>query len=181
MAPTIRCLVALCALPAVLAEDHTIWLMSGGRNRTALVHLPPASGALPLVLNFHTLCEDGPSEAALTHMSDLADREGFIVAYPNGAVKGSVEGWFPNVGVGLSWNGGTCCPGASADAVDDVQFARDLLAHLADDNGSGGGAVAALSGGARRVDETRRFATGASNGAFLVNRIACEAPELFRA
>ena len=173
--------VSFLLLPLVVSAgtDHTISLLSGGRNRTAIVHLPlfPSAEPVerPVVVNFHTLCENGQAEADLTHMSTLADREGFIVVYPNGALKGSVEGWLPSVGVGLSWNGGTCCPAASADKVDDVQFTRDLLRVLSD------GVIAALSDGKLGVDGRRLYAVGASNGAFMVNRIACEAPELFAA
>ena len=66
---------------AVKGVDYTITLTSSGAERKALVHVPPPSaerGArrLPLMVNLHTLAEDGRKEESLSGMSDLADLEG---------------------------------------------------------------------------------------------------------
>ena len=67
-----------------------------------------------------------------------------------------------------------CCPKACSKGVSDVQFMRDLVPFAAE-------AVGNLTAGALRVDRRRVYATGASNGAFMVNRVGCEAPGLFAA
>jgi len=85
-------------------------------------------------------------------MSDTSDQRGFIVAYPQGL----------RIGVGVSWNAGSCCGNTS----DDVGFVRDLVAQLESDY---------------CIDPKRIFATGLSNGAMLSYRLACEASDVFAA
>jgi len=141
-----------------------------------LVHLPPLPSsqvALPMITSFHTMAETAEMMESLTHMSDLADREQIIVVYPEGLEKANVQGWLPG-GIGHTWNGGTCCPKETTSKVDDVQFTKDLLKVLPSK-------VADLSGNKLTIDERRVYATGGSNGAFMVNRIACQAPSLFAA
>lgn len=43
----------------------------------------------------------------------MADREGFVVVYPDGTGRGPF----------LTWNAGTCCVGSVVRRVDDVGFA----------------------------------------------------------
>jgi len=50
--------------------------------------------------------------------SELADREGFVVAYPNGI------GLFGHL---QHWNAGHCCGRAEMDRVDDVGFLRYVI------------------------------------------------------
>ncbi len=127
---------------------HTVSVQSGGLLRTAIVHVPGAldatKGAM-LVLNFHGFSSADWQEELLTHMTQVADERGFIVAYPSG--------------VATSWNAGDCCGTAWVDAVDDVTFTKDLLAKLEADH---------------CVDPARVYATGMSNGGFLAHRLACE-------
>jgi polyhydroxybutyrate depolymerase len=117
----------------------------------------------------------------MTNFNPLADKEGFIVAYPQGGASAETlsavlplvpEAWFTG---GYTWNAGSCCPGASRQKIDDVQFTRDLVAILK------GGAIKKLSGGAFDVDPGRIYAAGGSNGAFMNFRLACQAPDLFAA
>ena len=55
-------------------------------SRTAIVHRPGglASGA-PLVIVLHGAYGSGEQTRSATGWDALADREGFVVAYPNGA------------------------------------------------------------------------------------------------
>ncbi len=81
----------------------------------------------------------------------MAEREGFVVVYPEGTS-------FPQ-----RWN--------AADAfllqsVDDVQFFRDLVSDLA-------GVVA--------VDPARIYVSGMSNGGAMASRLACEAGDVVAA
>lgn len=172
--------VPLLAMPGT---DHAISLFSSGHKRKGILHLPPFKSSnvvgvrtIPLVASLHTLAENDKLEEKLSNMDGLADKEGFAVVYPNGLLDGNVEGFMP-LGVGKSWNGGTCCPKACADKTDDVQFMRDLIKQLSGANGL----IANISNHALEVDNTRVYAAGASNGAFMVNRIGCQAPGLFAA
>lgn len=129
----------------------SVSLDSGGRKRTALLHVPekydPAKGTM-LVLNFHGFLSAGWQQALLTRMSTESDSRGFIVAYPEG--------------VSASWNAGDCCGTAWSDSVDDVKFVRDLLDRIEADY---------------CIDTKRIYATGMSNGGFFSHRLACEAAD----
>ena len=135
------------------AGDHTIPLQHGGRRRSYLVHVPKAAGAgaRPVVLAFHGGGGEAAGFKAYAGLDVLADREGFIVVYPNGS------GVLPRRL--LTWNAGECCGYAMNQRVDDVGFA-----------------VAALDDLARRtsVDPRRVYATGHSNGAMMAYRLGAE-------
>jgi polyhydroxybutyrate depolymerase len=134
------------------------------QGRTVLVHVPATldtSQPAPLVLALH----GGGGHAE--YMADdaryglqaKADEAGFIVAFPNGYSK------LPG-GKFATWNAGGCCGDARDRQVDDVGFARAVVA-----------AVQARW----RVDAGRVFATGMSNGGMLAHRLACDAADVFRA
>jgi polyhydroxybutyrate depolymerase len=86
-------------------------------------------------------------------LNDKADKEGFIVLYPNGTGPK-----FRRHNL-LTWNAGDCCGKASQQDVDDVGFIRSLLAKLS----------TSLS-----IDQKRIFVTGISNGGSMAYRLACE-------
>jgi len=140
--------------PGLAAGDHTIVLSFGGGERSYLLHVPAAvdtQAATPLVLAFHGGLGSAAYMPALTGLSDKADREGFLVAYPNGA--GALGDRL------LTWNGGTCCGYAQRENVDDVGFVGAVIDDLS----------------ARFTIDTRQiFATGISNGGILSYRLACE-------
>jgi polyhydroxybutyrate depolymerase len=134
------------------------------QGRKVLVHVPQGqagAGPLPLVLAFH----GGGGHAE--YMADdanyglqrKADEAGFIVAFPNGYSK------LPG-GKFATWNAGGCCGDARDRGSDDVGFAR---------------AVVKAIQARHRVDASRVFATGMSNGGMLSHRLACEAADVFRA
>ena len=92
--------------------DGTI--SSGGVTRHYLLHIPPsyqAGSAVSLVINFHGYKSNSSQEENLTGMSPKADRENFIVVYPDG--------------IDSTWFTG---PGAEGEA--DLQFLRDLIVSL---------------------------------------------------
>lgn len=152
------------AMAPLAAGSHSFYLSHGGIKRQYLVHLPtrydPASPT-PLVLALH----GGGGHAA--HMADdenyglgkKADQAGFIVVFPNGYSQ------LPG-GRFATWNAGACCGDARDRQIDDVGFLRAVVA-----------AVKAQV----NVDPARVFATGMSNGGMMSHRLACEAPDLFRA
>lgn len=85
----------------------------------------------------------------------LADTEGFLVVYPDAAR-------FP--GAKPNWNDGRGVEEypAHRDGVDDVGFLSVLIDHLAKTYG---------------IDRGRVYVTGASNGAIMAFRLACESSE----
>jgi polyhydroxybutyrate depolymerase len=124
-------------------------------NRNYLVHVPRGYGedkTYPLVVMLHSAFSAAAQAEKWSKLSDLADREGFVVAYPNGI---GLFGWLQH------WNAGYCCGLASMGAVADVKF----ISYVIDD----------LS---RRlcIDPNRVYVAGHSNGAMLAYYFASERP-----
>lgn len=136
--------------------DHARELAHGGRERSYLLHVPPApaAGPRPLLLAFHGGGGNGPGFQRYAGLDPLADRDGWLVAYPNGTNRRFDQRL-------LTWNAGGCCGFASDNAVDDVGFALALIDDV--------GRYAA-------VDRARVYATGHSNGAMMAYRLAAEQP-----
>jgi len=133
--------------------DHKQSIEFDQRSRTYLVHIPPSyDGAKPwpVVLVFHGGATDAEIMVRFCGLNEKADEAGFIVVYPNGT--GRLE-------KALTWNAGNCCGYAMTNKVDDVGFTRVLLDDL---------------GGMVTIDPGRVYATGMSNGAIMVYRLASE-------
>ena len=128
--------------------ESGVWSMShDGRTREVVVHIPSgydAATPTPVVMNYHGRNMTAQGQADLSKMNALADREGFIVVYPQG--------------VGNSWNVEVCCEPASFFDVDDVSFSQALLDTLNDE---------------LCVDPERVYLAGFSNGGMMANRVAC--------
>jgi poly(3-hydroxybutyrate) depolymerase len=132
----------------------------GGRQM--LLHVPaqlPPAGSRALVVVLHgglgnaRRIAGGQSESGL-NMNAVADANGFIVAYLNGtAVTLRMS---PDM---LGWNAGGCCGEPAANNVDDVAYIRGAVADLIARYG---------------IDPARVFGIGHSNGAMMVQRLACE-------
>jgi polyhydroxybutyrate depolymerase len=147
-------LLAALAAPASALRpgDHAISLGGAVDSRAYILHVPAKLEGKPaLVLNFHGGGGNAAAHQKYVRMDAVADREGFVVAYP--------EGTGPLEGALQTWNAGGCCGSAVRDNVDDVGFVRRLLADIA-----------------RRqdYDPARVYATGLSNGAMLSYRLAAE-------
>jgi polyhydroxybutyrate depolymerase len=94
--------------------DHTLRLDVGGVEREVLVHAPPAyrpGSPVPLVVVMHGRPSTPAEVRETSHMSETADAEGFLVAYP----KGVNGGWRTRVG---------------APEADDLTFLRAMVDQL---------------------------------------------------
>ena len=137
---------------ALPAGDHAISISVARELRAYIVHVPVKLEPMPpLVLNFHGGGGNAPGQQKYSRMDAVADREGFVVVYP--------EGTGPFDGKLQTWNAGGCCGSAVRDNVDDVGFVKRLLEDLA-----------------RRhpFDPARVYATGLSNGGMMAYRLAAE-------
>jgi len=124
----------------------------GGLERTYALFIPSSyepSKPIPVVFLFHGGRGTGQGMQKLTlgGFDRIADREGFIVLYPDGIEK--------------HWNDGRGLQAfrAHRENIDDVGFISALIDHL----------IRTLN-----VDATRIYAAGISNGGQFSQRLACE-------
>jgi len=127
-------------------------LSHGGRQRTYLLHDFSNGRPAPLVVVLHGGGGNARNAVAMTGFDRIGVRERLIVAYPNGTGPSERLQMF-------TWNAGHCCAYAMRSKVDDVGFIAALIEHLT------------TSG---RVDVSRIFVTGMSNGGMLVHRLGRE-------
>src|SRR6476646_2723068 len=123
------------------AGNHTWTVKMGEMKRTYHVHVPEkydAKKPTPVVLALHGAAMTGRMMRWFTDLDRKADREGFIVVYPDGTGSGSF----------LTWNAGSVFR-LAGNRADDVAFLRAMLDDL---------------GKKFNVDSKRVFATGMSNG-----------------
>ncbi len=153
------------ASPSVTAgADGTVQVPTGsstqtlvvdGRTRTFRVYRPTtvaSTGRLPLVVMLHGGFGDAAQAESSYGWDAEADKEGFVVAYPDG--------------VDRAWNGGGgCCGTPGSSNIDDVAFISKVVSTVS----------AELP-----IDADRVYATGISNGGIMSYRLACDT-DLFAA
>jgi polyhydroxybutyrate depolymerase len=145
-------LILLMIYQAVLAGSES-WIghvTVDNRKRDFRVFIPgnySSTRKAPLVIVLHGGGGRGFRMERFTGFSDLAQREYFIVAYPDGYRR--------------NWNDGREVPqsGAHRERVDDVSFMSSLIDAIR---------------GRYAVDDRRIYITGISNGGFMSMRLACE-------
>lgn len=161
MKKKIFALVALFAvalafwLPRQAAGSDLKVLVHDQRKRTYRIHVPGNRSTRPaLLLALHGGGGNSKSMERASRFSQIADREGFIVVYPDGIDK--------------SWNDGRSGDFSTAhkEKVDDLGFLKALVEQVAITHD---------------IDRQRVYATGISNGGFMSSRLAAEASEVFRA
>lgn len=134
-------------------EHQSGQLVWQDREREYLCHVPDgASRSAPLVLAFHGAGSDARAMVDFCGLSELADRHGFIVVYPQGT------GRLPGA---RTWNSGGHFLYAARQGIDDVGFIRELVRQLRSTVINDAAAVVAV---------------GMSNGAALCYRLAIEQP-----
>ncbi len=138
------------AAAATRVENKPDAFQTSGRTAKLLIHAPADLGGapVPLVIALHSLHYDSANAETVFGLDQLADRDGFVVAYPNG--------------VGGSWNAGTCCGSAAAQDLDDVAYVRAVISHLEQHY---------------PIDRRRVVLIGLSNGGMLAYRYACQYPD----
>jgi polyhydroxybutyrate depolymerase len=91
---TKKILVGLLVAAGVAGAEEADWKSAGNRDmtmtvgdreRTLRLHIPQKlKPSAPLVIALHGAMSDGPQTEAMTGFSKIADRDGFVAAYPNG-------------------------------------------------------------------------------------------------
>lgn len=156
--PLVLAAMIVSCLPAP-ASDGTVekTIQVSGIERSYLLHVPPSlpkDKPSPLVVVFHGGGGTGKNGDRFTGFSKLADREGFIVVYPNGLNKG--------------WNDGRLTEQVQSQRnnVDDIGFVAALLKHLESEH---------------NIDPKRVYATGPSNGGIFSNLVGAKMSDQFAA
>lgn len=128
-------------------------LEQDGRRREYLLHLPSGydgSRKLPLLIMLHGGGGNYRFLIKMSKMSSVADRNGFIVAYPNGSGRLNQ--------IGLTWNAGDCCGYARGHRIDDLGFLKALIDRLCSQYS---------------IDESRIYIAGFSNGGMMAYEASC--------
>jgi len=120
-----------------------------GVERTYLVHIPAKydkAKKLPLVFALHGGSGSGKDQIKLTRggLSSLADKNSFIVVYPNAS---------------FVWNDGRARMAKNSGNADDTGFLLALIDRLVAE---------------KNVDPKKVYITGISNGGQMAFRMACE-------
>lgn len=103
-----------CTRPLLRAGNHTLHITVAGVVRSVVVHVPARAlgHPAPLLITFHGSGGTGPRMAASSGLLPVADRAGFIAAFPTAAKPRYV------------WNA------YGRPGPDDVGFTRSLLSRL---------------------------------------------------
>jgi polyhydroxybutyrate depolymerase len=148
-----------CPATVLTVGDHNQTITSGGESRSFIVHIPTGytgRSPVPAVLDFHPLGGTGSSQESSSGWRAQCDSAGCIAVFPNSSARAGDN----------SWNAGYCCDNAEAMQINDVQFARDMVAWLQANT---------------CVDAKRIYASGGSNGGGMSYRLACDAADVIAA
>jgi polyhydroxybutyrate depolymerase len=133
-------------------QVNTNSIVVDGRTRTYTVHVPTKTTTpTSLVIVLHGGGGSDDNAARMTGMSAKADKEGFVVVYPNGSGRLGDKL--------LTWNAGNCCGYALDQKIDDVKFISALIDQMITTH---------------KIDPKRVYVTGISNGGMMSYRVACE-------
>jgi len=139
-------------------NDQSYTMHYKGYERSYIVHLPPAGKMqkpIPLLFHIHGGGGTAKGTPGLTfgRFNELADRDGFIVVYPNAINK--------------NWNDGRKLENVLAwkEDIDDVGFITAIVDELKQKH---------------KIDAKRIFTTGMSNGGFMSSRLLCDRADIFR-
>ena len=138
----------------LMSEERTI--IHEGVEREFLVHIPDnLTEDSPIVFVIHGFTGSAKQIMEYSGMNAVADREGFMVIYPQGTTDSGGNTFF-NVGYEFHKD----------STINDVSFIRDLFILLSEEYG---------------LKRKQGFATGMSNGGDMSYLLACTSSDLFRA
>ena len=136
-------------------QDFEETVVSNDLVRRYHVHLPfnyDVFSSFPLLIALHGRLGTGKKMIKQTGFNSIADREGFIVVYPEGFKRG--------------WADGRGITHADKRGVDDVAFIDKLIMVLKENFS---------------IDHGRIYIAGHSNGGFMAQRLAIERSHKFAA
>jgi polyhydroxybutyrate depolymerase len=145
-------------------DAYVFTLQSGGLTRSYRLHVPPAATTghpLPLVLNLHGATQNGQLQEIQSGMDASSDRDGYLVAYPDGtriATKLDPDPVAKDAQYGF--NAGACCGLPVTKHINDVAFLKAVIANVATHT---------------PVDTRRVYVTGMSNGGMMAYTMAAKA------
>lgn len=149
--------LTLAASPLGAQRSQRYELRVGATTRSAELRTPRAPARLderrPLVIVLHGGGGNAQNAEQMTGFTRLVEREGIVVAYPNGSGRRQRRE------VLLTWNARHCCGPAMERGVDDVAFLSALIDTLI---------------ATQAVDPRRVFITGMSNGAMMTHVAAMQ-------
>lgn len=103
-----------CPASVLASGNSNRMLTVGGTQRSYILHVPTGykgTAPVPLVLDFHGLGGSGMQQQSSSGFQAVADREGFLIAFPDG--------------IDNAWNIGPCC--TNSRDVDDLGFAKAMV------------------------------------------------------
>lgn len=154
LALVLPALLVACSHSPVHSRVHSMRWESGWR--TYRLHTPPnhdKSKPVPLVVMLHGIFINASLMEAMSRFSDLSDKEGFVVVYPN-ARKSRLRSFYP----GLPMRGVENALGPAVRA-DEIGFVNAVVDEVSRDHA---------------IDPNRIYLAGLSNGGLLATHIMSE-------
>jgi polyhydroxybutyrate depolymerase len=141
------------------AGDYNFNITHDNIKRYYLLHIPKSYNAKnsPLILALHGGMGTAETQKEYYGLVEKSDKEGFIIAFPNGASR------FPSGGM-ATWNAGNCCAYAVQSKSDDVGFIKKVISDIKSK---------------AKIDKI--YAIGMSNGGMMSYRLACDMSDTFTA
>jgi len=157
----ISLMIGLGVVSTASGDTEAKTLVHGRRTRSYRVHIPPSyreGHPMALVFALHGHGNTAAKYEKTLGFNPIADREGFIVVYPNAVAYGPKRKQLWNAGgiYGVWWAG----------KVDDVSFIAKLIDTVSTDY---------------TVDPNRIFVFGTSSGGFMAHHLGARLPGRFAA
>jgi len=136
-------------------EERLLSVTVNDQNRIFTLYIPDRydkSDGAPLLFAFHGTPGNGPGMQASTRLDEIADKEGWLVSYPDG--------------LNGEWSAGCLCSGVERAGINDVEFVRKMISRIQSEY---------------KVDRERIYSVGFSAGGIMNYRISCDLNETFAA